>query len=219
MRIGAVIVAIIGLVAGGGIASAAPKEPQLPGPPLDKPGITAPSARSGPPPSQIKNKKVLTASQWGTEPNGQRWFVIDKGTLSAAPANSRQLQAPPAGPGTRQVVTSCRNELTEFELLGITDFVWFYEQTCIGNFVVQDVSTQLWRSSWSGPRGYSGWVTYPDQPTTNSYFSSYFYVRCNHERGFYDYYPVADGWSEGAGRAPRVNPGYQLREDCGPNAG
>ena len=156
----------------------------------------------------IMSSTPLTCSSIGAPTS-----PADAAPESPAPAESAApTDAPSADPNAAPAGT-------KVQLLGITDFVWFYEQTCIGNFVVQDVSTQLWRSSWSGPRGYSGWVTYPDQPTTNSYFSTYFYVRCNHERGFYDYYPVADGWSEGAGRAPRVNPGYQLREDCGPNAG
>jgi hypothetical protein len=75
------------------------------------------------------------------------------------------------------------------------------------------MQTQMWRSSWSGPRGYSNWaytsVAYSD------YVSEDWGIGCNNGKGTYTYYPVMKGWSATIGTGPTVKSSNSLRYDCG----
>ncbi|MGH3155469.1 MAG: hypothetical protein ACRDNF_02665, partial [Streptosporangiaceae bacterium] len=46
---------------------------------------------------------------------------------------------------------------------GNNPFTWVTQQTCNPGFGYQWMSTQMWRSSYRGPVGYSGWSSTPEQ--------------------------------------------------------
>ena len=86
-----------------------------------------------------------------------------------------------------------------------------------GFYGLQFVSTQMWRSSWSGPRGYSAWVS---SHTTSAAVLGpiYWNVYCNNGKGYYDYYPVVQGYASRLGWGPTVRTSNDFHYDCGPSA-
>lgn len=92
------------------------------------------------------------------------------------------------------------------------NFQWETSQWCSGAFGQQYQRTQMWRSSWSGPRGYGGWGT--TAFTTDYHQSAKWTVRCGNG-GTYDYYPVVEGYASAIGYSPTVRSDNQLRRQCG----
>ena len=203
------------LISGVGIASAAPGPPTEPAP--------GPGATPVPIPGKSTETegRVIASADWGVGADGQPWFVVNKGQLIDAPAGAKQLPAkPPTDTARVAAAAGCHEEITEFELDGITEFSWFTEQICTGTFGVQDLSTQIRRSSWRGLLNYTNWSTYPEEPSPNPYISSYWTVGCNWEHGFYDYVGIIKGWAEGVGSGPTVRTENTIEQaDCGPTAG
>lgn len=78
----------------------------------------------------------------------------------------------------------------------------------------------MWRSSWSGPRGYSSWSTYPSGGLSYAnVITTYWYLGCNNGKGYYDYYPVVEGYATNIGTGPKVRSDNQLNhQDCGTSA-
>lgn len=91
-------------------------------------------------------------------------------------------------------------------------FDWETAQTCSGAFGEQGHRTQLWRSSWSGLRGYSSWVW--TGWTVASFQSQQWNIACG-GGGTYDYFPVVQGTSSVIGSSPIVRADNHEREPCG----
>lgn len=95
-------------------------------------------------------------------------------------------------------------------------FQWETSQACSGSYGSQKLQTQMWRSSWSGPRGYDSW--HGTSSTTSSFIDYGWSVDCNDGAGTYDYYPVMQGYASGIGWGPKTRADNQLRKNCGTNA-
>lgn len=92
-------------------------------------------------------------------------------------------------------------------------FDWETSQTCSGAFGEQRHRTQMWRSSWSGPRGYGNWSQWTPW-TVGSFVSRHWNIACG-GGGTYDYYPVVVGTSSVIGSSPAVRSDNHEREPCG----
>ncbi|WP_055524201.1 hypothetical protein [Streptomyces graminilatus] len=84
------------------------------------------------------------------------------------------------------------------------------------SFGSQHIETQMWRGSWSGPRGYDVW--HATRPTTNSFIDYGWSVDCNDGGGTYTYYPVMKGLVTGVGSSPTTRADNELRKNCGTTA-
>ncbi len=110
---------------------------------------------------------------------------------------------------------ACHEEIYDYYRNG--NFYWATKQTCTGFYGLQFVSTQMWRSSWSGPRGYSAWVS--SHTTSAAVLGPICWnVYCNNGKGYYDYYPVVQGYASRLGWGPTVRTSNSLHYDCGPSA-
>ncbi len=151
-----------------------------------------------------------TVAEWGVT-SGGKYYSFTYHVAQGRPASA------PASP---QVTAGCSDYISDVELLGggssARYFQWTTSQTCVGAFGVQSIRTQMWRSSWSGPRGYNAWTT--SQPTTNAFTNWGWSTDCNWGNGTYDYYPVMQGYATGVGYGPILRSNNQLTENCGPNA-
>ncbi|MYX18423.1 hypothetical protein GTY67_34305 [Streptomyces sp. SID8374] len=95
-------------------------------------------------------------------------------------------------------------------------FNWETSQVCSGSFGTQRIETQMWRSSWSGPRGYDIWRK--SKSTANSFIDYGWSVDCNDGGGTYTYYPVMKGFATGVGSSPTTRADNELRKNCGTTA-
>jgi hypothetical protein len=95
-------------------------------------------------------------------------------------------------------------------------FSWETSQVCSGSYGSQRIETQMWRSSWSGPRGYDVW--HGTKSTTKSFIDYGWSVDCNDGGGTYTYYPVMKGFATGVGSSPTTRADNELRKNCGTNA-
>ncbi|WP_329127246.1 hypothetical protein [Streptomyces sp. NBC_01465] len=86
-------------------------------------------------------------------------------------------------------------------------------QACSGSFGTQKLKTQMWRNSWSGQRGYSGWAT--TGSTASSFIDYRWSSDCNDGGGTYTYYPVVQSYASGIGWAPTTRSDNELRHGCG----
>lgn len=91
-------------------------------------------------------------------------------------------------------------------------FQWETSQICSGNYGWQYIRTQMWRSSWSGPRGYTPWHQSPK--TTKSTVDYGWSADCNDGGGTYTYYPVMKGVAS-FGSSPTTRSDNDLRKNCG----
>lgn len=157
---------------------------------------------------------VVASADWGVT-NGQSWYTVTSGVLVAPPPNSVAVAASNATPA---VSTFCHEEISNVTLSGAGPaFRWTTEQICTGNFAPQSLKTQLWRSSWSGPRGYSSWA-YSSLTWSTQLGPIYWSVGCHVHGGYYDYYPVMQGTSA-FGSGPVVRSGNTLtQQPCGASA-
>ncbi|MGW3665636.1 hypothetical protein [Streptomyces sp. NPDC005141] len=71
----------------------------------------------------------------------------------------------------------------------------------------------MWRSSWSGPRGYNNW--HGTGLTANSFIDYGWSTDCNGGGGTYTYYPVMQGYASGIGWGPKTRSDNELRKGCG----
>lgn len=95
-------------------------------------------------------------------------------------------------------------------------FTWETSQVCSGSYGSQRIETQMWRSSWSGPRGYDVW--HGTKSTTKSFIDYGWSVDCNDGGGTYTYYLVMKGFATGVGSSPTTRADNELRKNCGTNA-
>lgn len=106
---------------------------------------------------------------------------------------------------------SCTAYISDVYIYYNGDFRWRTNQFCSGTFGYQRHRTQLWRSSWSGPRGYTYWWYTPwtrdsDQPRTWN-------ARCG-SGGTYTYHPVVQGEAT-YGNGPILRSNNELIRSCG----
>jgi hypothetical protein len=103
---------------------------------------------------------VLAAADWGVDASGKPWFRVGSGTLVERPSNLATFAAVATAARSARAAPAwhCHEEIDGFYVGGAgPSFRWWTEQVCTGPFKRQDLKTQLWRSSWSGPRGYGPW--------------------------------------------------------------
>jgi hypothetical protein len=158
--------------------------------------------------------KVVASATWGVS-NGKPFVKITKGTIvghykpSALKVDHANV---PAASG------NCTEDISNVTRSG--GFYWSTSQICSGHFGAQDMKTQMWRSSYSGPRGYTSWAYYPASGLySRSSISQNWTIACNNGRGYYDYYPVMQGYASSLGSGPVIRSGNQLNhQDCGPTA-
>jgi len=99
--------------------------------------------------------------------------------------------------------------------LGLSShFYWETAQFCSGAFGTQQIHTQIFRSSWSGPRGYGAWAY---TPTTSSSTLDYNWtIGCHSGGGYYNYYAVMYGYASGIGSSPATRSNNTLNSrNCG----
>ena len=176
---------------------------------------------------------MVASADWGVA-NGKPWFHVTKGALvepwrdasgqvvsDGVPVgvSLQSVRRPSKTKITRQSATAtaaCHEEISDLALNGLT-FSWTTEQTCSGLFINQRLQTQIWRSSWSGPRGYTTWTT--SGTTTSSYLRQGWTSNCNNGGGSYDYYGVMQGYATAIGWGPKVRSANTLNHfNCGPNS-
>ena len=116
-----------------------------------------------------------------------------------------------ATPAVTAVYTEYISDLSKQN--GNYPFCWETSQTCSGPFGDQYMATQMWHSSYSGPRGYGGWAY--DGPSPNSFISQNWSIGCNYGTGYYTYYPVMYGWATNVGQGPTIRSDNQLNAHCG----
>jgi hypothetical protein len=162
---------------------------------------------------------VLAAADWGVDTGGKPRVRVESGTLVERPANSTTISTVATARGVDLAAPSwhCHEEIDGFNLGGAgPSFRWWTEQICTGAFKSQDLKTQLWRSSWSGPRGYGSWV-YSDVTFGTQLGPLYWSIKCHVHAGYYDYYPVMRGYNTAGGWGPTVRSSRSVRhQPCGP---
>lgn len=187
---------------------------------------TSGSSSSPPPPRQVSAgatvapnpSDVVASATWGVQ-NGKPFFHVTKGklvgryTLANAQSNVVAAQAV-----TPDVTASCTEYISDLTI-DAEVFHWTASQTCYGEFGAQDYKTQLWRSSWSGPRGYTSWAYDPSSGLSfQSYISAEWGTPCDTSGGYYDYYPVMQGYASNIGSGPTIRSENQLDLYCGTTA-
>ncbi|MFI6475433.1 hypothetical protein ACIBL5_34960 [Streptomyces sp. NPDC050516] len=87
-------------------------------------------------------------------------------------------------------------------------------QACTrSSFGSQKLQTQMWRSSWSGPRGYNDW--HGTGSTTNRFIDYGWSTDCN-GGGTYTYYPVMQGYASGIGWGSKTRSDMICARDAAP---
>jgi hypothetical protein len=211
-RVLLIVGAVLGLVmfCGGGLADAA-VSPKPPTPIAGAAkGVSAPDIASN----------VVASADWGVA-NGVPWYHVTKGQLVAPPvfaADPTVVASADRGSRSAAASAACHEEISNVSYLqSPTRFAWRTEQICTGSFSPQWLKTQLWRSSWSGPRGYSGWGITSDTSSTQLGPISWG-INCNSGKGYYDYYAVVQGHAS-FGYGPQVRSDNTLTSrNCGPTA-
>jgi hypothetical protein len=150
------------------------------------------------------NSTVVASATWGVS-NGKSFVRVTKGVVVG------QYR-----PNAVAASGSCTETISNVTRSG--GFYWSTSQLCSGYFGAQDMKTQMWRSSWSGPRGYGSWAYYPSSGLlSQSYIQRYWTIACNNGKGYYNYYPVMQGYASSLGSGPVIRSGNQLNnQDCGP---
>lgn len=175
----------------------------------------APAAISSPSRTAALSRPAFTITAEATYgiSNGKAYYHVVKGELVGrykpsipritASSDDHQARA-----------LSCTEYIGNVSLSG--SFRWYTSYRCnAGGF--NEVFSQLWRSSWSGPRGYSGWG-YTGWTISNP-VSDNWTIGCNRGHGYYDYYPVMYGDNTFAGQGPTIRSANQLNHvNCGPTA-
>ncbi|MER5386303.1 hypothetical protein ABT040_39735 [Streptomyces sp. NPDC002688] len=145
-----------------------------------------------------------TIGEWGKTKGGKSYsFTYTAGeTKSGAPAAAAAAR--------------CSVYISDVSFHGSGASAWFQwetSQACSGSFGSQKLQTQMWRSSWSGPRGYNNW--HGTGLTSNSFIDYGWSTDCNDGGGTYTYYPVMQGYASGIGWGPKTRSDNELRKGCG----
>lgn len=156
----------------------------------------------------VEGRQVVegtTIGEWGKTEDGELFsYTYKAGTTK-----------PTAAP-TSLVTARCSVYISDVQFLGGGANAWFQwetSQACSGSFGSQKLETQMWRSSWSGPRGYHDWRG--TRSTTNSFIDYGWSSDCNDGGGTYTYYPVMKGYASGIGWGPTTRADNELRKGCG----
>jgi len=154
---------------------------------------------------------VVASATWGVS-NGQPFVRVTKGKI----VGDYKPQVPSASKAILAASGNCTEDISDVSRHG--GFYWSTSQICSGYFGAQDMKTQMWRSSWSGPRGYGSWAYYPASGLASQRsISRNWTIACNNGKGYYDYYPVMQGYASSLGSGPVIRSGNQLNhQDCGP---
>lgn len=145
-----------------------------------------------------------TIGEWGKTTTGERYSF----TYIAGDAKPAAPAAPAAA--------ACSVYISDVSLYGAGAGAWFSwetSQACSGAFGTQGLETQMWRSSWSGPRGYNNW--HDTGASANSFIDYGWSTDCNDGGGTYTYYPVMKGYASGIGTGPTTRSNNDLRKGCG----
>lgn len=189
-----------------GVLLIAPGSPAL----ADGPTTSVPARAA--PAGQVS--EVVASATWGIA-GGKPFVKVTKGTVATPYRQSASI-------ADRSVVAaasgSCTEDISDVRRSG--GFYWSTSQICSGHFGAQDMKTQMWRSSWSGPRGYSSWAYYPAKGLySRSKISRNWTIACHNGKGYYNYYPVMQGYASSLGSGPVIRSANQLNhQDCGPTA-
>ncbi|WP_158717032.1 hypothetical protein [Streptomyces rimosus] len=140
-----------------------------------------------------------TIGEWGKTTDGKLYSFTYKAG-----------EAKPAVPATPSVYIS---DVSFHGAGASTYFQWVTSQACSGSFGSQKLQTQMWRSSWSGPRGYNNW--HGTGLTSRSFIDYGWSTDCNDGGGTYTYYPVMQGYASGIGWGPKTRSDNELRKGCG----
>ncbi|MCX4781510.1 hypothetical protein [Streptomyces sp. NBC_01264] len=179
--------------------------------------VAAPASSAAPRPEPtafvtVDGHKVVKGTiigEWGKTADGQAFsYTYTAGDAKPAEAASSAAAA-----------AICSVYISDVGFYGAGSsayFQWETSHACSGSYGSQKLQTQMWRSSWSGPRGYNSWT---GTSTTTSNFIDYGWsVDCNDGGGTYDYYPVMQGYASGIGWGPKTRSDNQLRKNCGTSA-
>ncbi|MGW2570868.1 hypothetical protein [Streptomyces sp. NPDC001537] len=166
----------------------------------------SPSPTMVSPPSLHGHKAVkgTEITEWGKTKAGKSYSLT-----------YRAGDARPAEPPVAQVSASCSIYISDVQFHGAGSsayFQWETSQVCSGAFGWQYIRTQMWRSSWSGPRGYTPWHQTPTK--TSSYIDYGWSADCDDGGGTYTYYPVMVGVAS-FGSSPTTRSDNDLRKNCG----
>ncbi|MFH0520963.1 hypothetical protein ACHBTE_27765 [Streptomyces sp. M41] len=146
-----------------------------------------------------------TIGEWGKTKDGELFSYTYKA------GEAKPTTAPAALAAAR-----CSVYISDVKFLGGGANAWFQwetSQACSGSFGSQKLQTQMWRSSWSGPRGYHDWRG--TRSTTNQFIDYGWSSDCNDGGGTYTYYPVMKGYASGIGWGPTTRSDNELRKGCG----
>ncbi|MFE7774478.1 hypothetical protein ACFU5O_11340 [Streptomyces sp. NPDC057445] len=146
-----------------------------------------------------------TIGEWGKTKDGELFSYTYKAG-----------EAKPAGAPAAPAAARCSVYISDVKFLGGGANAWFQwetSQVCSGSFGTQKLQTQMWRSSWSGPRGYNNWRS--SRSTTNNFIDYGWSSDCNDGGGTYTYYPVMKGYASGIGWGPTTRSDNELRKGCG----
>jgi hypothetical protein len=152
--------------------------------------------------------KGTTIGEWGKTKDGKPFSYTYRA------GDAKPESAPPGEAAAR-----CSVYISDVSFHGAgasAYFQWETSQVCSGSFGSQKLETQMWRSSWSGPRGYDVW--HGTRSTTSSFIDYGWSVDCNDGGGTYTYYPVMKGYASGIGWGPTTRADNELRKGCGTNA-
>jgi hypothetical protein len=158
---------------------------------------------------------VGAEASYGIAADGHPFMHLIKGRIVGKYKLSKISAAPTVTP---DVAVSCTEEISNVtKASGNHPFYWSTSQTCRGAFGDQYVATQMWRSSYSGPRGYGSWAY--SAHSSGTFISQNWTISCNWEHGKYNYYPVMYGWATAAGQGPTIRSDNTLdNTDCGPSS-
>ncbi|MEE1733741.1 hypothetical protein PUR33_31935 [Streptomyces sp. BE282] len=149
-----------------------------------------------------------SVTEWGMTASGESYsFTYRAG--EAKPDNGKAAAA----------AAKCSIYISDVSFRGSGANAWFSwetSQVCSGSYGSQRIETQMWRSSWSGPRGYDVW--HGTKSTTKSFIDYGWSVDCNDGGGTYTYYRVMKGFATGVGSSPTTRADNELRKNCGTDA-
>jgi hypothetical protein len=183
----------------------------------------APTSSAG---GQRPTLHVLAEAVWGVNAQGQPFMHVIKGRIvgnyslrQIKTAYERSLAAhkTKATPNVPAITTACYEVMGNIsKALGNVPFYWTIQQTCHGSYYEQNMSTQLWRSSYRGPLGYSSWVI--SHGYLEDFIDQTWKDNCNWDTGNYKYNSAGQGWAEGIGFGPIItSPNFVNTANCGGN--
>ncbi|MFJ4013876.1 hypothetical protein [Streptomyces sp. NPDC090026] len=179
--------------------------------------VAAPAASAAPGPVPVTHVTIdghdvvkgTTVGEWGKRTDGTTF------SYTYVAGEPEPTEAVPAAAAAAR----CSVYISDVSFRGAgagAYFQWETSQACSGSYGSQKLQTQMWRSSWSGPRGYDSWKSTPS--TTGNFIDYGWSVDCNDGGGTYTYYPVMKGYASGIGWGPTTRSDNELRKSCGTNA-